>query len=169
MEVRPTPKQGGEKDTLLAFLDNNRAIMLWKLEGLSAGDAGRPMVPSGTNLIGVVKHLAWVERWWFEDFFAGRPTPDYPWSDEDPDADFRAEPDDTPESVSRLYTEAVAVANEIIAQHDLDDLSAKRSEGSAERYTLRWVMGHMLEETARHAGHADILREMIDGVTGYMP
>lgn len=166
MEVRTTPKHGSEKETLLAFLDNNRAVMVWKLDGLSEGDARRPMVRSGTNMLGLVKHLAWVERWWFEDNFAGREV-DFPWSDDDPDADFRVEDEETIADIVTLYEVAVADSNEIIDSADLDDLAAVSRDGVSR--SLRWIVGHMVEETARHAGHADIVRELIDDNTGYMP
>jgi hypothetical protein len=162
-----TPKQGTEKETLLAFLNSNRAVMVWKLDGVSDEDARRPMVESGTNLIGLIKHLAWVERWWFEEVFAGLPPADYPWTDEDPDADFRAEPGETVASVIAMYEQHVALVNDIIDRSDLDDLSAVDRKGV--KYSLRWIVGHMIEETARHAGHADIIRELIDGRTGYLP
>lgn len=166
MEVRTTPKHGSEKETLLAFLDNNRAVMVWKLDGLSEGDARRPMVRSGTNMLGLVKHLAWVERWWFEDNFAGREV-DFPWSDDDPDADFRVEAEESIADIVTLYEVAVADSNEIIDSADLDDLAAVSRDGVSR--SLRWIVGHMVEETARHAGHADIVRELIDDNTGYMP
>jgi hypothetical protein len=166
MEVRTTPKHGSEKETLLAFLDNNRAVMVWKLDGLSEGDARRPMVRSGTNMLGLVKHLAWVERWWFEYNFAGREV-DFPWSDDDPDADFRVEAEESIADIVTLYEVSVADSNEIIDSADLDDLAAVSRDGVSR--SLRWIVGHMVEETARHAGHADIVRELIDDNTGYMP
>lgn len=167
MDTKPTPKQGTEKETLMGFLNLNRAVMVWKLEGVSDEDARRPMVDSGTHLIGLIKHLAWVERWWFEDVFAGLPSPSYPWSDEDPDADFRAEPEDTVAGVIAMYEEHVAIVNDIIDESDLDQLAVRDRNGL--HYSLRWIVGHMIEETARHAGHADIIRELIDGRTGYLP
>jgi len=166
MEIRPVPKNGTEKDTLLAMLDNNRAILAWKLEGLSFEDARRPVVESGTSLLGLVKHMAWVELWWFDDFFAGSGV-DYPWSEDDPDADFRIEDDETIESVVALYTAAVERSQRVVADAAMDDLSVRDRKG--EKFALRWVVAHMIEETARHAGHADIARELIDGTTGYMP
>ncbi|MCH8991595.1 MAG: DinB family protein [Acidobacteria bacterium] len=166
MEVRTTTKHGSEKETLLAFLDNNRAVMVWKLDGLSEGDARRPMVRSGTNMLGLVKHLAWVERWWFEYNFAGREV-DFPWSDDDPDADFRVEAEESIADIVTLYEVSVADSNGIIDSADLDDLAAVSRDGVSR--SLRWIVGHMVEETARHAGHADIVRELIDDNTGYMP
>ncbi len=124
------------------------------------------MVESGTNMLGLVKHLAWVERWWFEYNFAGREV-DFPWSDDDPDADFRVEDEETIADIVALYEAAVVDSNEIIASADLDDLAAVTRDGVSR--SLRWIVGHMVEETARHAGHADIVRELIDHNTGYMP
>ena len=166
MEIRKAPKTGPGKDTLLALLDNNRAVVLWKLDGLSLEEASRPVVGSGTSLLGLVKHLAYVERWWFGVFFAGTSVDD-PWSAEDPDADFRIEDDETVHSVISLYTEAVARSNELVAEAQMDDISVGSRDG--ERYALRWIVAHMIEETARHAGHADIIRELIDGTTGDYP
>ena len=166
MEIREAPKTGPGRDTLLTLLDNNRAVVLWKLDGLSLEEASQPAVASGTSLLGLVKHLAYVERWWFDDFFAGN-TVDYPWSEEDPDADFRIEDGETVDDVILLYTEAVARSKELVAEAQMDDISV-RSRGG-EQFALRWIVAHMIEETARHAGHADIVRELIDGTTGDYP
>jgi len=166
MEIRKAPKTGPGKDTLLTLLDNNRAVMVWKLDGLTLEEARRPVVASGTSMLGLVKHLAYVERWWFDDFFAGN-TVDYPWSEEDPDADFRTEEGETVADVISLYTEAVVRSNELVAEAHMDDLSVGSRGG--EQFALRWIVAHMIEETARHAGHADIIREMIDGTTGDYP
>ena len=109
--------------------------------------------------------MAWVERWWFCDFIGGQ-SPDYPWSDDDPDADFRIEPGETVDSIRDLYATAVGEANAVIDAAESLDITGKVRD--RER-SLRWVLVHMIEETARHAGHADIIREQIDGVTGYWP
>jgi uncharacterized damage-inducible protein DinB len=160
-----TPKTGTEKETLVGVLNELRAVMLWKLGGLDREQASRPMVPSGTSLLGLVKHLAWVERWWFVDFIGGG-KPDYPWSEEDPDADFRVEDHETIASISQLYVDAVGEANSVIAA--APDLEVTGTLESGPR-SLRWVLVHMIDETGRHAGHADIVRELIDGTTGYYP
>jgi uncharacterized damage-inducible protein DinB len=165
LKPRPTPKAGSEKETLRAFLHNYRAAMAWKLEGLSDEDAARPMVPSGTNLIGLVKHLAWVELGWFVEFFAGEEIDD-PYAGQG-DADMRSEPGDTVESIIDVYERHTARVDAVTETAELDDLSARDHNG--ERCTLRWILVHMIEETARHAGHADILREQIDGATGSFP
>lgn len=166
LQFRPTPKTGEEKELLRAFLNNYRATMVWKLDGVSDDDAARPMVPSGTNLIGLVKHLAFVELYWLVEVFAGQPV-EYPYSDEDPDADLRAEPGDTVDSITDLYRRHISRANAVISGADLDDVSAGDQGGN--RFSLRWILVHLIEETARHAGHADILREQIDGAVGAFP
>ena len=148
---------------LLAMHVNNRPIMVWNLAGLTLDQAIRPVVASGTSLLGMIKHLAYVERWWFDDFFAGNDV-EYPWCEGDPDADFRIEDDETIESVVGLYEEAVARSNAISAKAQMDDLSVRDRNG--EHRAMRWIVAHMIEETARHAGHADIVRELTDGAVG---
>lgn len=158
------PFTGDEKTTLNAFLDRYRETILWKLEGLSTEQASARLVPSVTTLLGIVKHLAYVERGWFQMNFAGEP-PNYPWPEDEPDEDidFRIGPSDTVESISALYRQEIARAREIVAGASLDELSKNQERGPR---SLRWIMVHMVEETARHAGHADILRELTDGAIG---
>lgn len=166
MNTREAPRTGPGKDMLFAMLDNNRAVMVWKLEGLTREEATRPVVASGTSLLGMVKHLTFVERWWFDDFFAGNDV-DYPWTEGDPDADFRIEDDETMDDIIVLYTDAIARSTRVTADARMDDLSVRSRDGK--RFSLRWIVAHMIEETARHAGHADIARELIDETTGYYP
>ena len=146
----------------MAFLDHHRATLLWKIDGVSDEDLRRPMVPSGTSLLGMVKHLAYVERGWFQRAFLGQEVT-VPWTKEDPDADFRIEPDETTQDIIDLYNQECEINRQIVGAASLDDMArySKRSD-----YSLRWILVHMIEETARHNGHADILREMIDGTTG---
>lgn len=160
-----TPKTADERATLVGILNEQRAVILWKLRGLDETQARRPMVPSGTSLLGIVKHLAWVERWWFVDFIGGG-TVDYPWSAADPDADFRIEAAETVASIAQLYIDAVGEANAVIAAAPDLDVTGTLESGPR---SLRWVLVHMIDETGRHAGHADILRELIDGSTGDYP
>lgn len=150
---------------LVSFLDSHRAMMLWKLQDLDEEQARRPVVDSGTNLLGLVKHLAWVERWWFVDYIGGTDI-EYPWSEDDRDADFRIEDEETIALISHLYVDAVGEANAAIAA--APDLEVLGRRGDAP-HSLRWILVHMIEETARHLGHADIVRELIDGSTGYLP
>jgi len=154
-----------EKETLEGFLDYYRAVIVRKVAGLSLEDASRPLVASGTSLLGVVKHLGYVERGWFQSGIEGR-TFDVPWTDDDPDADFRVEPGETVEGIVAWYQEQCALARQIVAAApDLDVRERRIREGRPQR-SLRWILVHMIEETARHAGHMDIIREQIDGEVG---
>jgi uncharacterized damage-inducible protein DinB len=155
-------KRAPERETLEAFLDYQRAAVVGKLEGLDKEQATRRLVPSLTTLLGVAKHLAYVEAWWFQDVFSGRDVT-YPWTDEDPDAEFRVGGDDTVDSVIALYESMIEQSRSVVAAADLDDLATRDVRGSV---SLRWILFHMIEETARHAGHMDILRELADGPTG---
>jgi uncharacterized damage-inducible protein DinB len=160
-----TPLTGPEKDSLHAFLRKQRTVMRWKLDGLGDDDLRRPMTPSGTTLLGMVKHLAAVEYGWFCETF-GRDTEPLPFDEDDEEADLRIEPHERTEDVLAFYERACAASDEVIEDLDLD---ATGTAWSGETMSLRWVVVHMIEETARHAGHADIIRELIDGTTGYLP
>ncbi len=154
-----------ERETLEGFLDYYRVVIVRKVAGVSPEDAARPLVPSGTSLLGVVKHLGWVERGWFQAGMAGQ-TYEVPWTDEDPDADFRVEPGETIEGLVAWYHDQCERSREIVAATpDLDTLEKRIREGRPRR-SLRWILVHMIEETARHAGHMDIIREQIDGAVG---
>lgn len=157
-----TPRAAPEKVMLGAFLDYCRATLLLKIAGLSDEELRRPMVPSGITLLGMVKHLAYVEIWWFSVVFAGEDDP-APWSEDDPDADWRVEPDESTAAIVALYQDAAARSRAIAEAASLEDHAGRPDRSD---HTLRWIMLHMIEETARHNGHADIMREMIDGVTG---
>ena len=157
------PKSAGEKEMLAAWLDYERDTLLWKIDGVSDEDLRRPMVPSGTSLLGIVKHLGWVEMSWFQRTFLGNdydPAP--PWSEADPDADFRIEADESTKDVVDFYRDQCRRSREILAEADVEALAVRTDRP----VTMRWILIHMIEETARHNGHADILREQIDGVTG---
>jgi uncharacterized damage-inducible protein DinB len=156
------PFTGAEKESLKVSLDRHRDAVLWKLEGLGDDDLRRPMVPSGTSLLGLVKHLAAVEYGWFCDTF-GRPTEPLPFDEDDPDADLRVRPEETTGEVLAFYGRARAAADQAIAELDVEDTG---TAWFGEAVTMRWALIHMIEETARHAGHVDILRELIDGMAG---
>lgn len=160
--LRDLPREGSERELLEAYLDYERETVLRKIDGVGDDDLRRPMVPSGTNLLGMVKHLGWVEMGWFQRAFSNKEYP-VPWSDEDPDADMRVEPSESTKDVIDFYNRACEESRRIAAAASLDDHAARPDRSD---YTLRWIMLHMIEETARHNGHIDILREMIDGVTG---
>lgn len=160
------------KETLVDYLQRARDAMLWKLEGLGEYDVRRPLTPTGTNLLGLVKHLASVELGYFGDTF-GRPSPvPLPWYDEDadPNADLWATPEESREFVVELYRTAWRHAAETLAVTDLDTRGRVPwwSEDRAE-VTMHQILVHVATETHRHAGHADIVRETIDGQAGRNP
>jgi uncharacterized damage-inducible protein DinB len=159
------PYAGGEKETLHASLDRHRDVVLWKLEGLDDERLRRPMTPSGTSLLGLVKHLGSVEYGWFVSTFGREPEPF--WFDPYTEEDMTAGPDEPKARIVDFYRRARAAADRTITELPLD---APGRPGWHDRdVTLRWVLVHMIEETARHAGHMDIVRELIDGGTGDHP
>jgi uncharacterized damage-inducible protein DinB len=165
------PLQADERESLTAFLDYQRATMLRKVAGLSQDDLGRAAVPpSALTLAGLIKHLALVEDSWLQEVFLGRPLPE-PWAgaplDEDDDWDFHSAPDDEPADLTALYVAAMARSRAVVAAAEsLDQLSVEASRREGTPFSLRWILLHLVEETARHAGHADLLREALDGQTG---
>jgi uncharacterized damage-inducible protein DinB len=158
-----TPFTADEKTTLLAALQSHRDVMLWKLDGLSDKEIRRAMVPSGTSLLGLVKHLANAEYGWFCETF-GRPTEPLTDISDDPEADMRAAEGEATEEIVAFYRRAWAAADAAILELPLDATGTSYSDKTV---SLRWVLVHMIEDTVRHAGHADILRELIDGGTGH--
>lgn len=149
-DIGPPSTGPEERDVLTGFLDYLRAAVAAKAEGVPEGQARAPGVPSGTNLLGLVKHLIHVERHWL----LGHRVTDW-------QATFHLTPDDTAGTILAAYRETAAEANEEIATWA--DLAEPGPRRGASR---RWTLTHMIEETARHAGHADILRELTDGNTG---
>ena len=162
------PVAGREKEVLAGFLDHYRQTLLDVCDGLSEDQLRRAMVPSGTSLLGIVKHLAYVERGWFQEN-VGNERFEYPFDVDDPEADFRIEAGETAEDIFDLYRQACARSRQALEAASLDDM-VENPDRSAD-YNVRWVVVHMIEETARHVGHADIIREQLDGRsgTGYGP
>jgi len=160
--MKDVPYTGGEKESLRVALDRHRDVVLWKLDGLDEEQARRPMTPTGTSLLGLVKHLAAVEYGWFCETF-GRETEALPFDDDDPEADLRVEPGETTADIVAFYGRARAASDRVIEELDVE---ARGTAWHGATVTLRWVLIHMVEETARHAGHMDVLRELIDGATG---
>jgi hypothetical protein len=150
---------GDERLVLSSFLAYQRSVMTGKLDGLSEADARRRVVPSETTPIALVRHLSFVEREWFGAYLGGQPIAVRP---EDRDG-WWVPPEATVASVIADYVAAGAESDEIAGRLPLDHYVAHPRLG---RVSLRWIYTHMIEETARHAGHLDILRELIDGVTG---
>lgn len=151
---------------LTGWLDWQRATVRVKCEGLSETDARRAPLPSSPlmTIAGVVSHLRWVEYGWFEVSFLGEPDRG-PSTSREPEAQWHV--DGTPLAVLLdAYDRQCARSREIVAAHELDQLEAFAPPG-LEMVSLRWIVVHMIEETARHLGHLDALRELADGVTGY--
>lgn len=134
-----------------------------KAEGLEPEVLAARLEPGALTIGGLVHHLTQVERWWFRDVFASEPGLEYPWSEEDPDADFRIPPGMGAGELVDGYRAEVELSRAIVARSELDEMSCR--PGGPE-VSLRWILLHMIEETARHAGHADLIRESIDGATG---
>ncbi|WP_324650117.1 DinB family protein [Georgenia sp. H159] len=155
------------KDTLHLYLREAREAVLWKVQGLSERDLRWPHTPTGTNLLGLVKHLAGIEFDYFGETF-GRPRPvDLPWMAEDAEdnADMWATEEESAESIIELYRQACAHADETITALDLEAPGHVPWWGNGD-VTLQRILVHVLAETSRHAGHADIVREQIDGAAG---
>ncbi len=164
------PDSGTERQLLTAFLDYQRATMLLKTDGLDAEQLTQPLPTSSLTLAGLLNHLALVEDSWFPVRFAGLPDNElwanHDW-DADPDWEFRTAPELTPQELRQRYEDACARSREVVARAEsLDQLSVGTSRRTGRHWDLRWVLLHMIEETARHAGHADLLREAIDGTVG---
>lgn len=158
------------KETLLRYLTIQREVALWKLDGLSERDARRPVTPTGTNVLGLVKHLAAMELAYFGEVFERPSDIPQPWFDDGAgdNADMYATADESIASVTELYRASIAHSNATIEALPLDATGFVRwwAEGRAHP-TLHGVLVHMTVETARHAGHADIVRELLDGAAGF--
>jgi len=153
-----------ERDALGGFLDRQRGALARKLDGLSEQDVRRAPTASSLTLLGLLKHTAIWEHRWFQIIFAGRVSGhEWPAVRGGNDATFAIADDDTVDSVRAYYWEQVRASREILAGNDLD---ARCARSDVVDENLRWVAMHMIEETARHAGHADIIRETIDGSRG---
>jgi hypothetical protein len=155
-----------EREALCGFLDLQRAALLRKVEGVSDSDARKAPTVSSLSLLGLLKHSTLWERRWFEVVVAGRSFPDeWPesgratWRTED----FLVDERDTVDHWVARYKDQIAVSREITASTDLNTPCARQDLATE---NLRWVLLHLIEETARHAGHADIIRETIDGTRG---
>ncbi|HEY0532330.1 MAG TPA: DinB family protein [Actinoplanes sp.] len=163
MTPRHHPVENGtERDTLAGMLDFLRATVAVKVAGLADADAFRATVPpSALTAAGVVKHLTGVERFWFSIDFAGADLP-WPWTEDDPHGNFRPGPAETLAGIVAEYRAECERSRVVVRSAGLDDVA--RPEGM--EFTLRYALVHMIEETARHCGHLDLVRECIDGVTG---
>jgi uncharacterized damage-inducible protein DinB len=174
MERTERPLRADEVTSLRGFLDHHRDTFRMKCAGLTRAQLAQPLPPSDMTLGGMMKHLAVVDQSWLEDDFAGRglmpPFDTVDW-EADEDWEWHTARDDTPEELLALFDEAVrrsdAVLDEALAPGGpgLDGLSV-REDDERGRFSLRWIVLHLIEEYARHNGHADLIRESIDGRTG---
>jgi uncharacterized damage-inducible protein DinB len=162
--VAEPPLVGDERETLLGFLQRQRDLVAWKVGEASDEVLGSVRTASGLTLHGIVQHLTNVERSWFREFFGGEIGLEFDSSDDDPDGDFRAEGRSMNDLLAE-YAAETARCDEVIAASALD-ATATDSDGT---YSLRWVITHMIEETGRHLGHMDLLREQADGAVGEQP
>ncbi len=170
---RPEPPlTSGEIETLLGFLEFHRATLAWKTRDLADEDLRRPLPPSAMTLGGLLKHLAFVEDYWFGAVVSGEgPSAPFDTADwrTDPDWDWTSAAADAGPELRGLWTAAVERSRDVVtaqvAEHGAGALDAAHTLGP-DRVSLRWVLVHMVEEYARHNGHADLLREAVDGLTG---
>jgi len=160
----PPPRLSDERTLLTAFLDYHRLTFEQKCAGLAADQLSQASIePSTLSLHGIVRHLAGVERWWFQVQFAGHDVPMLYYSDDDPNQDFESLDGDIDEAFGVWHREC-ARSREVVAAASLDDTGATKRNG--ESFSLRWLLLHLIAEYARHNGHADLLRERLDGATG---
>lgn len=155
----------GERAMLDGWLDFHRETLLMKCAGLDTDQLRRRSVePSSLSLLGLVRHMAEVERWWFRRRFDGQSLDSRFCSEASPDGDFDDVDSADPEADFAAFAEEVAAARDAASGRDLDETFVHPRSG--QELNLRWVFVHMIEEYARHNGHADLLRERIDGVVG---
>ncbi|MFE6176627.1 DinB family protein [Streptomyces sp. NPDC056464] len=155
-----------ERTMLEGWLDYHRQTLAWKCEGLTDAQLRTASVePSELTLMGLVRHMAEVERWWFHEVLLDEDLGVLYSSEEDPDGDFHFTDADTWQEAYTTWQAEVDNARRNAAGHGLDDRSKGRSR-SGETFNLRWIITHMIEEYARHNGHADLIRERVDGTTG---
>jgi uncharacterized damage-inducible protein DinB len=172
-EERPDPpSDADEADTLLGFLDFQRATLAWKCSGLDSAGLAATVGPSSMTLGGLLKHMAYVEDLWLSRWVRDRER-SAPWNtvdwEADQDWDWHSAADDSPEQLNTLWQESIARSRaavaDALAEGDLGQ-PAKRRDAEGRSPNLRWIICHMIEEYARHNGHADLLRESVDGSTG---
>ena len=168
MRIEPDPS-GSDAELLGQYLDYQRETVLAKTDGLDQEQMAHPHPPSALTLGGLLHHLALVEEDWMEVRFLGLPDRE-PWAgvdwEADPNWEFRTSAELEPEQLRQRYRDACDRSRLVASQASgLDQLSVKPLR-SGRRFSLRWILLHLIEETARHAGHADFLREAIDGSVG---
>ena len=157
----------GEREMLEGWLDFHRRTLIAKCEGLTDEQLRTASVPpSELTLLGLVRHMAEVERFWFHEVLLDEDLDVLYCSEDDPDGDFHVTEADTWQEAYAAHRAEVDRARRDTAGRSLDELSRRTDRAGKEHFTLRWIYTHMIEEYARHNGHADLIRESIDGVTG---
>jgi uncharacterized damage-inducible protein DinB len=170
---RPEPPLAADETaTLLGFLDYQRATLAWKCEGLDAAGLRATVGASSITLGALLKHLAYVEDSWFSQSLHGRDKSP-PWNTvdwkADPDWEWHSAAEDSPEQLRALWQDAVARSRSLVAEALADgglERLARRTWPDGSAPSLRWILVHMIEEYGRHNGHADLIRESVDGSTG---
>ena len=163
------PETAGERETLTGFVEYFRATVVMKASGLSDADGAKRLLPSLTTVSGLIKHLTDVERYWFRTRLDGQQDVPTRWSADDPDGEFRVHDGERLADLIGDYEEVCRESREVLARYDLEDccrVADGDGDGDANGQNVRWVLVHMIEETGRHCGHLDILRELLDGSTG---
>ena len=167
------PLHGNEVEVLRGFLAHQRDTLRWKCSGLTQAQLGQRLAPTTMTLGGLMKHAALVESQWFDHWFRGLdfapPFDDLDW-EADGDWEFDSARDDSPQELRALFDAAVrrsdAVVDDALTGAGLDTESVRTSPQTGETWTLRWILVHLVEEYARHNGHADLIRESVVGQTG---
>jgi Protein of unknown function (DUF664) len=161
---RDPPVTADERATLQGFLDYHRDTLMWKCAGLTDEQLkARPLATTNLSLLGLVRHLADVERSWFRRRVAGEDAPPIFYTDAEIDLDIDPPPDADPAADFAIWRAEVAACDAAVAGRGLDDTFIS---GRGNPLSLRWLYSHMIEEYARHNGHADLIRQAIDGATG---
>jgi uncharacterized damage-inducible protein DinB len=166
------PPDADEAETLVGFLEYQRATLLWKCQGVDSEGLRLTVAASSMTLGGILKHMAFVEEHWFGRFLHGQehgpPWDTVDWAT-DPDWEWHSAAEDSPEQLLALWQGSVDRSRSLIAtslRHGGVEQQAQRSWSDGRSPSLRWILCHMIEEYARHNGHADLLRESVDGSTG---
>jgi uncharacterized damage-inducible protein DinB len=166
------PSNGDEAATLVGFLEFQRATLAWKTAGLDASGLTKRVAASSMTLAGILKHLALVEEWWFSHWLYGRELQP-PWQsvdfDADPDWEWRTAVDESPDELRLLWQRSVERSRSLVEQALAEGgpgFMALRGSPDGKTPSLRWILCHMVEEYSRHNGHADLIRESVDGLKG---
>lgn len=154
---------GDERTALLGFLQRQRELVVWKVQDASDEALRAAVTPSGLSIHGLVRHLENVERSWIRAVFADQQGLRFDWTDDEPDGELQVPADISMEQLVAAYRAETARCDTVIAAAQLDDVSAQRG------FSLRWIVLHLIEETGRHLGHLDLLRELADGQVGEEP